>query len=236
MRIIGVAIALFLGVAAGVQAEPSLTFSTSQIYHGEIVYIRGTGFTPNGPVLSHLIRPDQTEYPEEAMKANAKGEVIHQITIVPHTFGSYELLIEDVTLGASASQRFLMVPTTFDKPVKTQAANLPATFGGVWTGTVSGQRAPSPPADALVTLTGGRIGAVVGTVAYPADNCGGELWLVSASPASIQLGEVIRYGQARCNGRALLTLTHGRDGLVSMVWRDITGAGAAQGTLKKRSE
>ena len=44
------------------------------------------------------------------------------------------------------------------------------------------------------TLVGGRIGAVVGTVAYPADNCGGELWLVSASADSIQLGEMIRYG------------------------------------------
>ena len=236
MRTAALGVALLLAVAAGVQAEPSLTFSTSQIYHGEIVYIRGTGFTPNGPVLSHLIRPDQTEYPEEAMKANAKGEVIHQITIVPHTFGSYELLIEDVTLGAAASQRFLMVPTTFDKPVKTEAANLPATFGGVWTGTVRGPRTPPQPADALITLAGGRIGAVVGTVAYPADTCGGELWLVSASADSIQLGEVIRYGQERCNGRALVTLTREKDSSVSMVWRDITGAGSARGTLKKRSE
>ena len=228
--------ALLLGVAAGVQAQPSLTFSTSQIYHGEIVHIRGTGFTPGGDLLSHLFRPDGSEYPETSMRANEKGEVIHDITIVPPYFGTYELLIDDVKARASASQRFLMVPSTFDKPVKTQAASLPATFSGVWTGTVSGPRATSLPADALVTLAGGRIGAVIGTVAYPADNCGGELWLVSASADSIQLGEVIRYGQERCNGRALLTLTREKDSSVSMVWRDITGAGTARGTLKKRSE
>ena len=64
MRSVTLALGFLLAIATGVQAQPSLTFSTSQIYHGEIVYIRGTGFTPNGPVLSHLIRPDQTDTPK----------------------------------------------------------------------------------------------------------------------------------------------------------------------------
>src|SRR5688572_24774908 len=143
MRSSFLAVALLLAVAASAQAQPTLNFSVSQLYHGEIVHIRGTGFTPGGDLLSHLFRPDGTEYPETSMKANAKGELIHDITIVPPYFGTYELLIDDVRAKASASQRFLMVPSTFDKPVKTQAATLPVTFSGVWNGTVSAQRPTS---------------------------------------------------------------------------------------------
>jgi hypothetical protein len=224
------------GIAAAAQAQPTLTFSVAQMYHGEIVHVRGSGFTPGGDLLSHLFRPDGTEYPETSMKANARGELTHDITIVPPYFGTYELVIDDVKAKASATQRFLMVPSTFDKPVKTQSPTLPPAFSGVWHGEVTGQRSASKPLETMVTVAGGRIGAVVGSVAYPADGCGGELWLVSASPDSVQLGEVIRYGQEKCNGRALVTLTREKDGSMSMLWRDVTGAGAARGTVRKRSE
>jgi hypothetical protein len=236
MRSVVLAGLLVFGAAAAAQAQPSLTFSVAQIYHGEIVHVRGTGFTPGGDVLSHLFRPDGSEYPETPMRANDKGEFIHDITIVPNTFGTYELLVEDVKAKASATQRFLMVPVTFDKAVTTQAATLPAPFTGVWQGNVTGQRSASKPLQAMVTVAGGRIGAVVGSVAYPADGCGGELWLVSAAPDSVQLGEVIRYGQDKCSGRALITLARDKDGSLSMLWRDIAGAGTARGTLRKRSE
>ena len=66
--------------------------------------------------------------------------------------------------------------------------------------------------------------------------CGGELWLVSVSAETMQLGEVILYGQDRCNGRALLTIGRDKDDGMTMQWRDVTGAGTGQGTLKKRSE
>lgn len=239
MRSSFLAVALLLAVTAGAQAQPTLNFSVSQMYHGEIVHIRGTGFTPGGDLLSHLFRPDGTEYPETSMKANAKGELVHDITIVPPYFGTYELLIDDVKAKASASQRFLMVPPTFDKPVRSQVQRLPAAFDGVWTGTLTEQPAASPspsPSRTLIALTDGRIGAVVGTIAYQGPGCGGELWLVSASADSIQLGEVIRYGENSCRSRALVTLTRGKDGSVSMLWRDVTGAGAARGTIRKRSE
>jgi hypothetical protein len=52
----------------------------------------------------------------------------------------------------------------------------------------------------------------------------------------VQLGEVIRYGQERCNDRAVLTLSPTRDGSLAAEWRDITRAGTARGLLKKRSE
>ena len=235
MRSLLLALALLFGVGASAQAQPTLNFSVSQMYHGEIVHVRGTGFTPGGDLLSHLFRPDGSEYPETSMKANAKGELIHDITIVPPYFGTYELLIDDVRAKASATQRFLMVPSTFDKPVPSQTQRLPNAFAAVWDGVMTGQPSSSR-SRMLMALTGGRIGAVVGTVAYPESNCGGELWLVSASADSVQLGEAIRYGQEKCNSRAVMTLTRGKDGVVSVLWRDVTGAGTARGTIGKRSE
>jgi hypothetical protein len=47
---------------------------------------------------------------------------------------------------------------------------------------------------------------------------------------------VIRYGQERCNDRAILLLSLAKDGTLAVQWRDITRAGTAHGTLNKRSE
>jgi hypothetical protein len=228
-------LAFCCALASPATAAPVVTFSASQIYHGEYVHIRGTGFTPNGQVTSHLMRPDGTEYPEMPMKADAQGVVTHQITIVPSTFGTYELQLEDRATKAVATQRFLMVPIGFDKPVKSTAERAPASFDGVWDGTMT-QKGSTMPARMLVGLSGGRVGAVVGTVAYPTLRCGGELWLVSTGADTMQLGEVILYGQDRCSGRALITVGRETGGVMTMQWRDVAGGGSASGALKKRSE
>jgi hypothetical protein len=243
MRAPFIALLGLLAVSLPAAAQPSLTFSLAQMYHGEIVHIRGTGFTPNGDLLSHLIRPDGTEYPETPFKADAQGTMTHEITIVPNTFGTYELLVEDLATKTSASQRFLMVPHGFAPAVKTQADRLPAEYMGVWEGRVAGPAAgPNGPAqrdvpgagDTTVTLSGGRVGAVAGTVAYPALLCGGEVWLVSATKERVQLGEVITYGQERCTGRALVTMGAPQKGAAAYEWHDIMDRGTAQGTLKRR--
>ena len=235
-----------LAFAAPAAGQPSLTFSLAQMYHGEIVYIRGTGFTPNGDLLSHLIRPDGTEYPETPFKADPQGLMTHEITIVPNTFGTYELLVEDLATRTHASQRFLMVPHGFAPAVKTQADRLPAEYAGVWQGTVAvpaaGANANAPrggtgsPAagQTVVSLSGGRVGAVVGTVTYPAQLCGGEVWLVSVTKERVQLGEVITYGHERCTGRALVTMGAPQKGAAAYEWRDIEGRGTGTGALQRR--
>jgi hypothetical protein len=235
MRILAL-LAFCCALASPALAAPSLSFSASQIYHGEIVQVRGTGFTPNGQVTSHLMRPDGTEYPQMPMKADAKGIVTHEITIVPNTFGTYELQLEDRTTRAVATQRFLMVPVGFDKPVRSRVERMPAAFDGVWDGSMTPQKGTATTSRMLVALSGGRIGSVVGTIAYPTLDCGGELWLVSAGPDTMQLGEVILYGQQRCTGRALITVGRDAAGAMTMQWRDVTGGGSAAGSLKKRSE
>lgn len=235
MRVLPLVLLLASALPDVAWAQPSLTFSASQIYHGEIVKVRGTGFTPNGVVLSHLVRPDGTEYPEMPMKADAKGVVTHEITIVPNTFGTYELQLEDQAAKTVATQRFLMVPRTFEKPEKSAVAGMPAGFSGVWDGLIT-QQGASTSSRSLVALSGGRVGAVVGTFSYPGLRCGGELWLVSASSTRIQLGEVAIYGQDQCKGRPLLVATLGKDGALTMEWRDVVAGTGAKGTLKKRSE
>jgi hypothetical protein len=228
-------LALCCALASPALAAPVVTFSVTQIYHGEYVHISGTGFTPNGQVTSHLMRPDGTEYPEIPMKANAQGVVTHDLTIVPATFGTYELQLEDRATNTVATRRFLMVPAGFDKPVRSTAERMPASFDGVWDGTMT-QKGSTTATRMLVGLSGGRIGAVVGTVAYPALRCGGELWLVSTGTDTMQVGEVILYGQDRCNNRALITVGRDASGAMTMLWKDVTGAGSAAGSLKKRSE
>lgn len=237
MRTVILVAALLAWSALPAAAEPSLTFSVSQIFHGEIVHIRGTGFTPKGNLLAHLIRPDGTEYPETPFIADAKGELTHEITIVPNTFGTYELLVEDLATGLAASQRFLMVPLTFAKAVKSQTDRLPQQFASVWQGPVSSPRASSSQPSSsrvIVSLSGGRIGAVVGTIAYPSQLCGGEVWLVSVTPEAVQLGERITYGEERCTGRAIVTLRAPKGENLSYEWRDIIENSTAQGALLRR--
>ena len=69
MRSVVLVVAFLCSAVSPAVAAPVLTFSVSQMYHGEIVQVRGTGFTPNGQVTSHLVRPDGTEYPEMPLKA-----------------------------------------------------------------------------------------------------------------------------------------------------------------------
>ena len=240
-------LAAALAFAAPAAAQPSLTSSAKQIYHGDIVYFRGVGFTPRGDLLAHLIRPDGTEYPETPFKADEKGLFAHEITIVPNTFGTYELLVEDLATKTSASQRFLMVPHGFSPAVTTQADRMPAEIAGLWQGTVASPASSSSPLtagskpagrnahDAVLTLSGGPVGGVVGTVSYPTLLCGGEVWLIAVTKDSVQLGEVITYGEERCTGRALVTARAPQKGALAYAWRDVMNRGAATGTLSRRN-
>ena len=237
MRIVVLAVAAVLASVLPGAAQPALTFSAAQVHHGQLVQVRGSGFTARGPLLAHLIRPDGSEYPEMPATADDKGLFFHEISIIPNNFGSYELRVEDLTTKRAASQRFLMVPLTFAAAVTTRSDRLPQAFTGVWEGDATQVRTPAS-APVVITLSGGRVGAVVGTVAYPAQACGGELWLVSVSSDAlgevVQLGEKITYGQDRCTGRALVTTREGKDTTLTFDWRDVTQNGAAQGTLRKR--
>src|SRR4051812_44893407 len=60
----------------------------SRVKSGEILYVTGTGFTPDRAVIAHMIRPDKTEYNPLRLRANAAGELVHKIDTVMLTLGS----------------------------------------------------------------------------------------------------------------------------------------------------
>ncbi len=70
----------------------------------EVLYVTGTGFTPNGAVISHLIRPDKTEYNPLRLRASATGEIVHKIDTVMLDVGMFEMWVEDEASKATSNR------------------------------------------------------------------------------------------------------------------------------------
>ena len=90
---------LFLGTVlfaqTGSKPNPQISVSPSIVLHPHPVFMKGSGFTPKADVLSHLKRPDGTEFRILQMFTNDKGEILHDIDTIVMTPGVYELWIED---------------------------------------------------------------------------------------------------------------------------------------------
>jgi hypothetical protein len=78
------------------QKKPQITVSPEIVLHHGHVDLKGTGFTPKSDILSHLRRPDGTEFPVLAMYTNDKGEFSHDIDTVVMAPGVHEVWVEDV--------------------------------------------------------------------------------------------------------------------------------------------
>jgi len=77
------------------QQKPAIRASVSSIKSGEVFYVTGTGFTPDRAAISHLLRPDKTEYNPLRLRANTGGEIVHKIDTVMLDLGTFEVWIED---------------------------------------------------------------------------------------------------------------------------------------------
>jgi hypothetical protein len=77
------------------QQKPMIKSVASPIKSGEVFEVTGTGFTPNRAAISHLIRPDKTEYNPLRLRANSSGEIVHKIDTVMLDLGTFELWIDD---------------------------------------------------------------------------------------------------------------------------------------------
>ena len=67
----------------------------TRLKSGEILYVTGTGCTPGSAVVSHLTRPDKSEYNPLRLRANANGEIVHKIDTVMLDIGTFEVWVED---------------------------------------------------------------------------------------------------------------------------------------------
>jgi hypothetical protein len=99
------------------QKKPQITVSPAIVLHHGHVDLKGTGFTPKSDILSHLRRPDGTEFPVLAMYTNDKGEFAHDIDTVVFSPGVHEVWVEDVkTKTTSNVARFEV--TMYSKDLK----------------------------------------------------------------------------------------------------------------------
>ena len=84
------------------EVRPHLTLSATRILHKGWIDVKGTGFSPKATVISHLRRPDGTEFPELAMLTDDRGELTHEIDTLLLQPGFHDLWIIDST-GVSSN-------------------------------------------------------------------------------------------------------------------------------------
>jgi hypothetical protein len=77
------------------QTKPSITASPNRVKSTEHVYILGTGFTPNRTAVSHLLRPDGSEYNFLRVRIDARGEFSHKIDTTMLDKGTFTVWVED---------------------------------------------------------------------------------------------------------------------------------------------
>jgi hypothetical protein len=96
-------ICLWLSLA-GAQAKPQVSVSPSRAKSGDPVYVTATGFTPNRTAMSHLIRPDGTEYNPLRFRTNDRGEFFHKIDTTMLDHGTFELWVEDEASNVNSNR------------------------------------------------------------------------------------------------------------------------------------
>jgi hypothetical protein len=84
-----------IAVSALPQKKPEITVSPNRVKSGDWVLLTGTGFTPNRSVMSHLRRPDGSEYNQLRFRTNERGEFVHKIDTVMLDLGIFECWVED---------------------------------------------------------------------------------------------------------------------------------------------
>jgi len=89
-------VSLLLGMVSCTQSKPTITLSSTRVFHSGHVEMRGTGFTKSANVYSHLRRPDGTEFPVLPMMTNDRGEFTHDIDTLLLSPGTHEVWVEDI--------------------------------------------------------------------------------------------------------------------------------------------
>jgi hypothetical protein len=77
------------------QTKPEIDVSPDRVKSAVPVYVMGMGFTPNRTVMSHLRRPDETEYNPLRLRTNDHGEFTHKIDTTMLGAGTFEVWVED---------------------------------------------------------------------------------------------------------------------------------------------
>jgi hypothetical protein len=86
---------LVLVAVFNAQQKPQVNVSAARVKMGEPVLLTGTGFTPDRSVMSHLRRPDGSEYNPLRFRTDSRGQFVHKIDTVMLDIGNFEVWAED---------------------------------------------------------------------------------------------------------------------------------------------
>ena len=100
-------------------------------------------------------------------------------------------------------------------PIGSGQNGMPAAFRGNWTGTLTDNTGVEGPQVARLTLAGGEVNTLVGTVSYPNVGCGYALRLLSMAANQLQLYEEIQSGLCMSE---YVTLTLSDTGITESVY------------------
>jgi hypothetical protein len=97
---------------------PKLVLSATRIPNKGYVDVKGSGFTPKTELISHLKKPDGSEFPTLLMLTDDNGEITHQIDTLLLMVGTHELWMVDSKTGASTNVAKFDVTTEQPPPGK----------------------------------------------------------------------------------------------------------------------
>jgi len=84
--------------------KPEISISPTRVKSFAPVYVMGSGFTPNHTAMSHLIRPDGSEYNPLRLRTNEHGEVSHKIDTTMLDKGKFQVWVEDEASNAASNR------------------------------------------------------------------------------------------------------------------------------------
>jgi len=85
------------------QTKPTITLSRERIPQNGWLKMYGKGFTPKATVLSHLRRPDGTEFREVSLLTDANGGFEHDIDTLLLQRGVHDLWVLDTATGLTSN-------------------------------------------------------------------------------------------------------------------------------------
>jgi len=89
--------------AAATPKGPTITLSETRLPEGGHVLMKGAGFTPLSDAISHLKKPDGSEYNTIIFLTNDKGEFEHDIESFLLPIGVMEVWVVDAKTNVSSN-------------------------------------------------------------------------------------------------------------------------------------
>jgi hypothetical protein len=86
------------------QSKPEISISPARVKLFSPTYVMGTGFTPNHTAMSHLIRPDGSDYNPLRLRTTDRGEISHKIDTTMLDKGTFQVWIEDESSKAVSNR------------------------------------------------------------------------------------------------------------------------------------